>query len=372
MNLWKRIGTVALAATVLFTLTSAPGALAAKPSGGTKSTITDGAVYTNFRTTTSTYGVSESETWAFDQAGALTAWVLQEVSPRVPSNVTCSGGGCNTAYVTSLIGTQSTVEFSGTVPQLALSSADWNVEECKFWTGETRSNYTIPISQSIEGGSGSTKYKITRTYNFVYSEVDTDARDYWTLVGQSEPGTVQVNFLGKIAGLSGMTWSSSLGTGYKYSMSIASGVVDSPTVSITSNGVTTDYPLSYRYITAASADFSDFGFGQVTYGKGIGYNLNQIMAAPDTLAAVFPSVSSSPAIDARTLLNTDMHAGNDNGGADGSALAYIQIEPFKVDLPAGDFTYSLKATVKGLPGVTDGTTLTVQRNVHYVGLGNCG
>ncbi|MFM7014201.1 MAG: hypothetical protein ACKOXT_04355 [Actinomycetota bacterium] len=371
METWKKAYAVGLASILAFGSASLPGAFAAKPSAGTKSTITDGAVYTNFRPASDVLGVQENETWSFDPAQALISWQLVNANP-LPTTVSCSGGGCKDQ--TLLIESSRTIAFTGPAPALVMTQSNWNIEQCSFWTGDTLGSYTMKQSISDPAvGSGGSKYQITRNYDFVYEGTGIEPKAFWTLVGQSEPGTVKVNFGGKIAGLSGMTWTG----GYKYSFSISSGVIDNPTLVVTpvnsdgSLGAPTSYPLSYQYLNALSDGFSDFGIGQVTNGYGYGYNLNQILSPPDILSGVFPSTGSIPAQDARAILNSDAHLGNDNGGSDGSALAYIQLLPFQVDLPAGNFQYSLQATVKGLSGVTDGNSITVARRVNYIGLDNC-
>ena len=52
--------------------------------------------------------------------------------------------------------------------------------------------------------------------------------------------------------------------------------------------------------------------------------------------------------DARTILDHDNFAGNDNGGADGSALAIARMQPVSMSLTPGNYTVSLKGTVKGV------------------------
>lgn len=364
MKMWKKLLIAGVTSTLVVSLSTLNVAAAPKSGGGTKtSTVTDGAVYTNFGTATDTLGVNESETWEFSKSTALTNYVLENSTPI--STVSCKGGGCVTPLPAG-------IAFSGNVPTLNLSQNDWNAEECIFWTGGQLSTFKTSTTSSTSGGKGSSAWTITHTWEFVYVGSVVEARTSWTLIGISDPGTVQVNFGGKIAGLSGMTWD----TGYKYSFGIKNSDgtyrVTTPVLSITdANLVSQSYPLEFNYLDASMESFSDFGIGQVTEGHGYGYNLNQLIVAPDVLSATLPSVMSFPATDARVLLNGDAHLGNDNGGADGSALAYLQLVPFKIDLPAGSFTYQLSVSVKGMAGATDGTPLTIARKVNYIGLGNC-
>jgi len=74
--------------------------------------------------------------------------------------------------------------------------------------------------------------------------------------------------------------------------------------------------------------------------------------------------------DARTILNTDWFAGNDNGGADGSALAAALMDPVGADLGAGDHTVTLTGTVKG-NNATANLLFSVTQTIHVVHPG-CG
>jgi hypothetical protein len=57
--------------------------------------------------------------------------------------------------------------------------------------------------------------------------------------------------------------------------------------------------------------------------------------------------------DARTTLNNDSFSGNNNGGADGSALTIVFMDTVGVDLGGGDHIVTLTGTVKGNSATAD-------------------
>jgi hypothetical protein len=75
--------------------------------------------------------------------------------------------------------------------------------------------------------------------------------------------------------------------------------------------------------------------------------------------------------DARTILNTDSFSGNNNGGADGAALAGAVMDQVDLTLPEGDYSVTLTGTVKDNAGVAD-LPINVNKIVHIVhpGCGN--
>lgn len=70
--------------------------------------------------------------------------------------------------------------------------------------------------------------------------------------------------------------------------------------------------------------------------------------------------------EARTILNNDGFAGNNDGGVGGSALQHARLDVSKFDLPAGVFTVVVTGTVKDNSGVTDiGFVVNKQVSVIY-------
>lgn len=74
--------------------------------------------------------------------------------------------------------------------------------------------------------------------------------------------------------------------------------------------------------------------------------------------------------DDMSILNNDEFAGNDNGGADGSAAALATMDATIVDLGPGDYSVTLTGTVKGNNGLAN-ITFSVTNQVHIITPG-CG
>lgn len=74
--------------------------------------------------------------------------------------------------------------------------------------------------------------------------------------------------------------------------------------------------------------------------------------------------------DARTILNTDSFAGNDNGGSDGTALAWAQMNPVSLTLGTGDYTIGLTGTVKeNSITLTTPVSFSVAQKLHITAQG---
>jgi hypothetical protein len=100
---------------------------------------------------------------------------------------------------------------------------------------------------------------------------------------------------------------------------------------------------------------------QLTKGADFAYAAN---------AGAFGTTSLLLAGDARSILNGDSFAGNDNGGADGSALAHVNATAPDVQLGMGDYTLTIAGTVKGNAATVD-QAFSVTGSVHVLGQG-CG
>jgi hypothetical protein len=73
---------------------------------------------------------------------------------------------------------------------------------------------------------------------------------------------------------------------------------------------------------------------------------------------------------ARTILNTDDFAGNQDGGADGEALAWAIMDTVNLELGVGDYTVHFTGVVKDNSGLTD-LPINVNQMIHVVHPG-CG
>jgi hypothetical protein len=73
---------------------------------------------------------------------------------------------------------------------------------------------------------------------------------------------------------------------------------------------------------------------------------------------------------ARTILNTDDFAGNQDGGADGEALAWAIMDTVNLELAVGDYTVNFTGVVKDNNGLAD-LPINVTQTIHVVHPG-CG
>jgi hypothetical protein len=69
--------------------------------------------------------------------------------------------------------------------------------------------------------------------------------------------------------------------------------------------------------------------------------------------------------DARSILNADGFAGNDNGGVGGTSLQHAVLFGSQFDLPAGNVLVAISGTVKGNPGAAD-IAFRVTENISII------
>lgn len=201
--------------------------------------------------------------------------------------------------------------------------------ECTFLTGGTLVGDTY--TQSLSTGSNKDKNEATYTWTYVVTptQATVDAFTAWDLVSSVGTGTTaHVDVTATIAGESAVNNTNNSKVGLKYSFDL--GTTLSPRVvglTITLDGVqvawpnsTVNFPVNFYYTTNA------------------GSNGNTALLKDG---------------DARTILNTDSFAGNDNGGAGGAALALATMDTVGLDLAPGVHTVTLTGTVKGNNALAD-------------------
>jgi hypothetical protein len=230
-------------------------------------------------------------------------------------------------------------------------------DECSFWTGSaltTVSDSTYVTKNGINGGGN---WKFTWTFTWTPTSLPL-AKTAWDLELKTlaeELVGAKVLFNGQIAGLSAQLAAKSTGPKYSFSLlnSDTSSRVTNVTVSV--DGVF-QTNVSATVVNAMSTDFKDFSIGGVV-------GLSTLLASSGTLSILKTG-------DARTILNTDSFAGNNNGGSTGAALAYAQLEPTKLLLSEGVHSIMLSANIKGIDG-SAGVSVSVTRDLRIQGLGNC-
>jgi hypothetical protein len=234
-------------------------------------------------------------------------------------------------------------------------------------------SYVSTVTQNPNG-----KYKVvtttvdtTNTYTYTYNitanaPYDTDpvaGLTAWDLVSSEGGGdTAHVDIGGQIAGESVI---SKTGLPRKYSFSLNEDPLDNTISRVQNLAIYVDdvlvaNPASHVFHNAAGAAPGAPGAVDFDYTGNAGSNGNTgLLYTPEPAAA-------------RTILNTDSFAGNQDGGSDGEALAWAIMDSVGLDLAPGAHSIKLTGTVKDNSGLTDiGFNITQQITVETQGPG-CG
>jgi hypothetical protein len=228
--------------------------------------------------------------------------------------------------------------------------------------GGTLQSRTYTQTAEIIQGSTSTKCTNTFTYTYVVAPTQTtvDPLTAWILFNSNPGGLAEVTVNADIAGESVL----SKDTDKKFSFSLrnpdTTSRITGLTVALTGDATDTQSPAHQILENAPGALAGDEGAVDFNYVTNAGSN---------------GTVSLLKNGDARTILNDqsfsgDNFAGNNNGGADGSALAKAVMDEVVFELGVGDYNIALTGTVKGN---TAASTLSfgISQTLHIIGQG-CG
>jgi hypothetical protein len=233
--------------------------------------------------------------------------------------------------------------------------------KCTLLNGGTLTSGTYTQTVKVSVGSGATgrTYTYTYTYNVTPTSNPVAALTAWDLVNDNGGGLAHVDVGANIAGESAL---SSAKHDLKYSFSIVDGDgnrVQNLVVTVTdvnTSAVVGTFPAGSTVVTnAPGALVGDPGALDFLYTTNAGSN------------GVTSLLTNG---DARTILNTDSFAGNQNGGADGSALAWAVMDTVGLDLGPGDYTVTLTGVVKG-NSASANLPFSVSQTLHIIGQG-CG
>jgi hypothetical protein len=168
---------------------------------------------------------------------------------------------------------------------------------------------------------------------------------------------VPVTVNAEIAGESALQ-SSNAKLGLKYSFSLLNGDGTSRVTNLilSLNGVPAATPLSTIVSNCPGCLAGAPGALDFAYTTNAGSNGN---------------VSLLKDGDARTILNSDSFAGNNNGGADGSALSMAIMDPVQFTLGEGSYSVTLTGLVKGNAASAD-LPFSVTKVITIIGLFGCG
>jgi hypothetical protein len=236
--------------------------------------------------------------------------------------------------------------------------------ECTFFVGGNLNGksytQTASVTQSVPVLVGkqtkyqSLNYTYTYTYNVTPTVASVPSLTAWDLYKSTGDTIADISINADIAGES-VVVSNQFPSG-KYSFSLTDSVVGNRvqglalTVSDTTGWSDTQYPNSTVFANYPNGSL-DFDY---TTNAGINGTAQSFLKNGDAL----------------TILNSDTFAGNNNGGADGSALAKAVVDTVNLSLPVGDYNVRLTGTVKGNSAVAD-LPFSVTQTVHIIGQG-CG
>jgi len=216
--------------------------------------------------------------------------------------------------------------------------------KCNFLDGAPLSGRNYTQSVTVNGLDGHGNFTFTYGYAVTPTVASTAPFTAWDLVhttGGGDGGLVPIT--AEIAGES-VVKSSNAKLGTKYTCSL----LDSLAVSRV-----TGLQLSVDGTPAAWPNSSVHFPVDFNYAMNAGSNGNTSLLRNG---------------NARTILNTDGFAGNDNGGADGSALAQAVMDEVDLDLAPGYHTVTLSGTVKDntIDGTGASISFTVSGTIHIV------
>jgi hypothetical protein len=319
-------------------------------------------------TTSGTLALVVNQVWHFNQntaAGYFTnAW-----DGNAPA-VSCSGNACNRSFCSIPAAPPPPAADPNMVTNPGGSAAA-DKSRCTFLNGGllTRTDsYQQSGQRSVSCSAYLKTWSATYTYRYTYvvapapDTAEVAAFTAWDLVSETGDGsTAHVDIAALIAGESVVTkanWPR------KYSFSLLDGTVD----------LLTGLPVPRVKDLAISIDGQDAAPVGATYVQNAPGALPGDPGALDfnyvTNAGTNGNVSLLADGDARTILNTDSFDGNQNGGADGQALAAMVLDPVGADLGAGDHTVTLTGTVKG-NNASATADFSVTQTVHIITPG-CG
>jgi hypothetical protein len=338
-----------LAITAFVVMSGTSPVAAGKPAPTTTATQTGQAIMVNLKCN-GTYTFTATDTYKFNKTIAATyftnAW--DNMPPVVSISNSSGGGKCTPAAPATP---------SAPLPDpTKLINDPFNPGKddvvgknmCKFLDGTTLVGDSYPQSTTATASCTDDKGKtatVTYTYTFNYKieplVTATAPFTAWDKVGYSGSTVADVALSAEIAGESWMTSKQHPLPG-KYSFSLFDSSMDNRVQNLAVK--ITDAFGTMVFDSATEVDAS----GVLLYPSGIPSGLvYPVDFAYKTNAGSNGVTTYLKDGDARTILNTDVFAGNDNGGADGSALAEAIMNTVVVPLGVGNYTVTLTGVVKG-------------------------
>lgn len=310
---------------------------------------------------TGTYTFTDTQTFEFDPDAAALYYTNAWDGNAPVYAEDCNGHGCPADPTDPA--TPSAPAPDAQVVRNEPNQGIVHTDRCVFFAGGSLSSatYTQTVQQSYTTGSGGTRASYTFTWTFTYNVAPTvdpvPQLTAWNEVGNSNGGGASIALGAFIAGESALK-SRNQPLKFSYSLLESDGTlrVQNVAFSLSDGTTSTAYTPIVTYVhNAPGALTGDPGAVDFAYATNAGSN-------GDTSLLVNG--------DARTILNTDSFSGNNNGGADGSALAYAHADTDTVTLGAADYTMTVTGTVKGNSAVAD-LPFTITGHVIIIGK-SCG
>lgn len=298
-----------------------------------------------------TFAIVSNDFYQYDETTAA-SYFTNVWNGNAPT-VSCSGPGC-TSTSTPPVAPSAPAPDAGKVtgPTGAVKT-----QKCIFLDGGTLSGSTYTKTDQTIQGSGSSKktWTFTYTYNVTPTANPVTAFTAWNYVGSTGDSTAHISIGAEIAGESVI---SSAKFDKKYSFSLRDDLGESR---VTNLVVTVDgipYNATSQLVeNCPGCLFGDPGSVDFAYTTNAGTN------------GVASLLTDG---DARTLLNSDSFAGNQNGGTDGRALAKAVMDAVEVALGPGDHTVTLTGSVKGNTATSANVDFTVTQTIHVIAPGCSG
>lgn len=257
--------------------------------------------------------------------------------------VTCTGPGCSTPPAAPAAPPADPSKVSQQLLQK---------NRCNFWSGLPLEGTTYTRNATIQTGSGRSGATYTYAFTYVVSAPLEPPQTAWDLLQETGDGTAApVTVDADIAGESAMV--SNRFRTPKYSFSLNYTYTDPVTLLPVQGNRVTDLVVTLDQGTASEVAVATTS--ALVYPIDFAYQTN---AGTNGNTALLKDG------DARTILNTDSHDGNNDGGADGSALALALMQPVAFTVPVGDHTITLTGTVKDNTASLTSTSFSVGQTVH--------
>jgi hypothetical protein len=313
------------------------GALAAKLNP--KATRTGQGIMANLLVPSS-IALDSTQIWHFDEALAATYFThYQEYSPTV----SCSGSSSACAS------TNQPGVPSAPAPSAVKFSQHVKAADCAFLDGGSlpATFYYQPVT--IKGKNGQGNWTFSYRYEIAAPQ-PVAPFTAWVLFQETGGGeTAPVSVGADVAGLSAQS-SSQHPLKYSFSLAAADGTNRVQGLALSVDGSAVATPGSTLVQNCAGCLAGDAGALDFLYQTNAGTN---------------GDVSLLTNGDARGILNGDLFAGNNDGGADGAALAKASMDPVTVNLAPGTHDLLLTGVVKGNDLVAS-QSFSVSGTVHVI------